>query len=356
MTSHLLKITPEATAAAKRFQMPAEIGFGSTIAPVMVVCDYDRGNWSEPTLIPYGPITLSPTAKVLHYAQEIFEGMKAYNFEGKGVRLFRPEENMKRFNLSADRMAMPRVPEDLFMSAIKGLTTVCQDLIPKRTGESLYIRPFMFASEENLGIKPAEKFKFMMVASPSGAYFSSGSLNILIERKKVRACPGGVGNAKTGGNYAASLKSVIEAQRSGFHQVLWLDGLHHERIEELSGMNFFAVVNDELHTPSVTDTILDGITRKSLVELARFEGLRVVERAMNIHELVDDIKIGKCTEAFACGTAAIITPISSLGEDNGTTYKLTHDFGPVAKMLREKLLGIQEGRLVGPDGWSQTIF
>lgn len=355
MTTHLLKVTPEATEALKRFQMPAEIGFGSTIAPVMVVCDYDRGTWSELMMVPYGPISLSPTAKVLHYAQEIFEGMKAYNFEGKGARLFRPEENMIRFNLSADRMAMPRVPEDIFMTAVKEITKACKDIIPRRTGESLYIRPFMFASEENLGIKPAEKFKFMVVASPSGSYFSTGCLDILIERSKVRACPGGVGAAKTGGNYAASLKSVIEAQRAGYHQVLWLDALNHERIEELSGMNFFAVIGGELHTPALTNTILHGITRKSILELAQIEGLKVVERAINIDELVNDIRSGRCSEAFACGTAAIITPIGSFGEDNGTRYKVQNDFGPVAKMLREKLLGIQEGRVVGPDGWSQQI-
>jgi branched-chain amino acid aminotransferase len=344
-------VNPEVKNVLSKFQLPDDVGFGKVMAPIMIEADYADGKWGPLELKPYGPITLDPTAKVLHYAQEIFEGLKAYKTDGKGPYLFRPEGNAERFNASAARMAMPDLPIEYFVDGCKVMTAYCSEFIPPGSGETLYLRPYMFATEENLGIKPSEKFKFLIIASPSGNYFSSGSVTVGIERDAVRACPGGVGMAKTGGNYAASLLSAQQAIAKKCQQILWLDAVSHERIEEMSGMNFMCVIDGDLHTPELTETILDGITRKSLLELARRDGLNVIEREMKISELIEDIKSGRCTEAFACGTAAIITPINALQESDDTQYKLTNPEGPVAAKLRSMLLDIQEGRLEGPDGW-----
>jgi branched-chain amino acid aminotransferase len=346
-----IKVDPQSITALKRFQLPPEIGFGSTLSPVMVECDYSNGIWGDLKLIPYGPLSLSPTTKVLHYGQEIFEGMKAYNIDGKGPFLFRPEQNAKRFNLSAKRMAMPTLPEEIYLDAVKAITAYSARFIPKRTGESLYIRPFMIATEENLGIKPSEKFKFLVIASPSAAYFKSESVGVLIERDNARACVGGTGNAKTGGNYAASLQSALKAKRAGYDQTMWLDASNRKNIEELSGMNFFAVINGKLVTPTLTETILEGITRDSVITLAKNLGHEVEQRSINIDELCEQIKSGECTECFACGTAVIITPIALLGEENGNKYELQNPAGKVSMEIRKEMLDIQEGRKEGPTGW-----
>jgi len=253
-------------------------------------------------------------------------------------------------------MAMPHVPYDIFMDAVKEVTAYSAQYVPRRSGESLYLRPFMFASEETLGIKPSEKFRFLVIASPSGSYFSNDTgLSVLIERENSRAFPGGTGFAKTGGNYAASLLSSIKAKNHGFVQTLWLDGRDKKYIEEMSGMNFFAVINNELHTPELNDTILDGITRKSLITLGRDLGYKVVERKMLIEELITDIKSGHCTEAFACGTAAIITPINYLAEITEERFPLKYPEGKVGIELREKLLAIQEGRNKDSYDWVMSI-
>ncbi len=350
-----LKIHPDAITALKDFSLPEQIGFGSTISPVMMNCEYKDGKWGELEMVPYGPITLSPTCKVLHYAQEIFEGLKAYRVMGKGPFLFRHLENCKRFNHSAARMAIPELPEEIFMEAVEAITAYSADFIPRESGSSLYIRPFIIATEENLGIKPSEKFSFMVIASPSASYFASGSLKVLIERNAARAFTGGTGTAKTGGNYAASLLTSVKAVELGYMNTLWLDGENRKYIEEMSGMNFFAVVNDVLVTPKLTDTILAGITRDSLITLAKNLNIPLKEETINIDSLIESIKIGECTEAFACGTAAIITPVELLGEEDGTTYELKYPIGPISKSLKENLLAIQEGRMEGPMGWIKTI-
>jgi branched-chain amino acid aminotransferase len=330
--------------ALKNFTLPENLGFGQVMSPVMASCTYENGKWGLLELLPYGPISMYPNAKVLHYAQEIFEGMKAYRVGGLGPFIFRPDENHLRFNRSAERMAMPHIPIELFMKACLELTAYTSEFVPRRTGESLYLRPFMFATEEALGIKPSEKFRFMVIASPSGSYFSTGGLSVLIERHGARAFPGGTGFAKAGGNYAASLQSAIKTKQLGFVQTLWLDGREKKYIEEMSGMNFFAVVDNELHTPEINDSILDGITRKSIIVLAKAAGIKVVERKIDIDELIGLIKNGRCTEAFACGTAAIIAPIDYLAEETGERYPLIHHEGKMALELREALLSIQEGR------------
>lgn len=246
---------------------------------------------------------------------------------------------------------MPDISETIFLEAVETITALCSSYIPQNSGESLYLRPFMFATEESLGIKPSSQFKFMVLASPSGSYFSSTSLKVLIERDTARACPGGTGAAKTGGNYAASLISAKKVAELGFNQTLWLDSNEKKYIEEMSGMNFFAVIDGKLVTPRLTDTILDGITRKSLIQLAKTEGHEVEERPLEIQELTRAIKEGRCTEAFSCGTAAIITPIASLHEENGESFEFSQKSGPVSQGLRQALLDIQEGRKEGPQGW-----
>lgn len=342
-------VKPEAQAALANFTLPEELGFGRVLAPIMAMADYKNGEWGNVEIIPYGPISMQPTCKVLHYGQEIFEGLKAYKIGGKGPFLFRPDQNAIRFNHSAKRMAMPDVPVEIFVEAVKEITKLCANIIPRRSGESLYIRPFMFSTEEALGIKPAESFKFMIVASPSGSYFSGGTISVLVERDAVRACPGGTGNAKTGGNYAAALSAAIETKKLGHDQTLWLDAITRKNIEEMSGMNFACIMNGKLVTPAITDTILDGITRKSLLALASRVDLKPEERTLTIDELIAAIKSGECTEAFACGTAAILTPIHQIAEKNGTTYKFAKAPGPAATALRQALLDVQEGRAEAPD-------
>lgn len=350
-----VKIDPTISESIKNFTLPENLGFGQVMAPVMTSCTYENGKWGPLELLPYGPISMYPNAKVLHYAQEIFEGMKAYRVAGKGPFIFRPEENHLRFNRSAERMAMPHIPLEIFMKATLEVISYSANFVPRRSGESLYLRPFMFATEEALGIKPSEKFRFMVIASPSASYFSPGGLSVLIERQGARAFPGGTGFAKAGGNYAASLLAAIKTKQLGFVQTLWLDGRDKKHIEEMSGMNFFAVINNELHTPALNDSILDGITRKSIITLARDAGIKVVERKMNIDELIEDIRAQRCTEAFACGTAAIIAPIDYLAEETGERYPLLHHEGKIALELREQLLSIQEGRADDRYKWVMSV-
>ena len=346
-----LNISPDALEKLNEFKLPEIFGFGKVLCPVMIECNFSNGEWGPVELKPYGPISLDPTCKVLHYGQEIFEGMKAYRVEGKGPFLFRPEENWKRFNYSAERMGMAEVPEPIFMESVMAMTDYCQDLIPNQSGESLYIRPFMFATDDHLGIKPSDTFKFMVVASPSGAYLTADYVKVHIQREFSRACPGGTGSAKTGGNYAGSLKAATQAQKLGYHQSLWLDAIHKKYVEELSGMNFFAVIDEKLYTPKITDTILEGITRKSIIKLAQARGLQVIEEDIDINELLIKIENKSCSECFMCGTASIIVPIAELCETDGKSYALTYSEGNVAKQLKETLLGIQEGRLEDQEGW-----
>jgi branched-chain amino acid aminotransferase len=346
-----IKIDPAIKTAINKFSLPENLGFGQIMGPVMASCTYENGKWGQLELIPYGPISMYPSAKVLHYAQEIFEGMKAYSVNNLGPFIFRPSENHLRFNRSAERMAMPHIPLDIFMEAALAVTSYSADFVPRRTGESLYLRPFMFATEEALGIKPSEKFRFLVISSPSGSYFSPGGLSVLIERNGARAFPGGTGFAKAGGNYAASLLSAIKTKQLGHVQTLWLDGRNKKYIEEMSGMNFFAVINNELHTPALNDSILEGITRKSIITLAGDAGIVVVERKMDIAELIEDIRTERCTEAFACGTAAIIAPIDYLAEENGNAYPFKNPTGLISLKLREQLLAIQEGRTVDKYNW-----
>ncbi len=321
------------------------------MSPIMAKCIYKNGRWYEPELTSYAPLSLMPNCKVFHYGQEIFEGMKAYYVDRQGPFLFRPQDNHKRFNISAERMAMPRIPEDIFMETVSQVTTYSLPLIPQTTGHSLYIRPVMFTTEESLGISPPDQFLFLVMAAPCREYFQGKSLKLWVEREFVRACLGGVGMAKTGGNYAGALKSSVDTLKRGLDQPLWLDALTRENVEEMSGMNFFCLKKGILYTPKLTDSILDGITRRSIIRLSTVE---VRECTIKIRELLDSIERGECTEAFACGTAVVVTPMASL-TDGEKTYTFQHSCGPVTKTLCSTLLDIQEGRTAGPSGWVYKV-
>lgn len=349
-----LNIDPQAHESLKKFTLPTQLEFGKTIAPVMIRADFKNGQWGDLNLIPYGPLALDPCAKVFHYGQEIFEGMKAYKNNDGMVALFRPLDNYKRFNFSARRMAMPEVSEEFFMTAVEALVKHCRDIIPTTEGHSLYMRPMMFATEVSLGIKPAEEFVFLVVASPSGSYFKQESVKVFIEREFTRAAPGGMGSAKTGGNYAGSLLADKKNKEHGFHQTMWLDAINRCYVEEMSGMNFFAVINGELYTPPLSNTILAGITRDSVIQIAKEMDIKIHEEKININTLRSQIRFGECSEAFVCGTAAIITPIESL-TDGDETYELKYKTGSISKVIRQNILDIQRQVLWGPEGWVHPI-
>lgn len=351
-----MEIQPEAVELAKKFTVQdPQLGFGKYMAPIMVQSWYREGVWSTPKLMPYAPIPLDPCAKVLHYAQEIFEGMKAYRHPMGDINLFRPELNARRFNFSARRMAMPEFPEEMFIESVATISAYCHQIVPKRLGESLYIRPFMIATERGLGIKPAKEFLFCAVASPSGNYFSSSSVKVYIERDEIRAATGGIGAAKAGANYAASLNSYARSLHEECDQTLWLDSVERKYVEEMSGMNFFAIVNGELITPPVSDSILDGITRRSLIELARHKGLIVKEERINIDYLLEHVKKNECTEAFICGTASVLVPVASFKLKSGEIFNLQDANGKISIELRDELTQIQGGRLDSPEGWLHKV-
>ncbi len=346
-------IDSKITAALADFSAPDSLGFGKVKSPVMYRVDYRDGAWQQGRAIPYQNIEIDPAAKVLHYAQEVFEGLKAYKIDAPRANFFRPLDNHERINFSARRMCMPEIPSELFMEGISVVTALSESLIPTSSGQSLYLRPFMIGLTATLGMGPSTEYAFIVIASPSEAYHA-GEMKVLIEREGCRAALGGTGAAKTGGNYAAATQSAQRTQSLGYHQSLWLDPGSMKNIEELSGMNFFALIDDKLHTPRLTPSFLRGITRDSVIQLARHLGYDVVERTMPIEELLADIKSGSCIEAFACGTAAIVSPISVIAEADGTAYELAQS-DQLAAELRNGLLGIQERRAEDPFGWTREV-
>ncbi|MGV2495698.1 branched-chain amino acid aminotransferase [Pelagerythrobacter aerophilus] len=342
--------------SATRDEALANPGFGTLFTDHMVEIDYDanKGGWFTARVCPRGPISLDPAAAVLHYAQEIFEGMKAYRQDDGGIALFRPEANARRFNQSADRMAMPHLPEELFLESIRRLLSVDKDWFPTVEGGSLYLRPFMFASEAFLGVRPAKQYKYLLIASPAGNYFKSGApaVKIWVSRDYVRAAPGGTGAAKTGGNYAASLVPQAEAIEKGCDQVVFLDAAERKWVEELGGMNLFFVFDDgSVVTPPLGGTILPGITRDSLIQLLREEGLEVREEPYSIDQWRDDANSGRLIETMACGTAAVVTPVGTVAGPDGEFTIGGGGPGQITSKLREKLVGIQRGRVDDTYGW-----
>lgn len=345
---------PAPTADAVRAGLVADPGFGKIFSDHMVTIDWTEGQgWHSATLGPRQPIALDPAASVLHYAQEIFEGLKAYRLADGTMALFRPEANARRFNASAERLAMPELPEDLFIEAIRQLVAVDADWFPSVEGGSLYLRPFMIATEAFLGVRPAKEYKFIVIASPAGNYFKSGAPAVSIwVSDYTRAAPGGTGAAKCGGNYAASLVPTAEAFAKGHDQVLFLDAAEHKWIEELGGMNLFFVMADgRIVTPPLTGTILPGVTRDSLLQLAAEEGLKVSEEPYSLDQWQVDAASGALLEAFACGTAAVVTPVGKVaGRDREFTIG-SGGPGQLTQKLRSRLVSIQRGEAPDPHGW-----
>ncbi|WP_260923400.1 branched-chain amino acid aminotransferase [Novosphingobium sp. 9] len=349
---------PAPASDEQRAAVLANPGFGSHFTDHMVVIEWSEGTgWHDATLGPRGPLALDPAAAVLHYAQEIFEGLKAYVQADGSVSLFRPEANARRFNDSARRLAMPELPEALFIEAIERLVRADRGWIPEGEGASLYLRPFMIATEAFLGVRPAKSYKFIVIASPAGNYFKSGSPAVSIwVSDYVRAAPGGTGAAKCGGNYAASLVPQGEAIARGHDQVVFLDAVERKWIEELGGMNLYFVFADgTLLTPELTGTILPGITRDSLLTLAREEGLQVIEGRYSMDEWRADTASGKLLETFACGTAAVVTPVGKVCGHDGDFEIGTGGPGQLTQKLKARLVAIQRGQESDTHGWVRKI-
>ncbi|GAB7025995.1 branched-chain amino acid aminotransferase [Geotalea toluenoxydans] len=336
----------------------SQLGFGKIFTDRMLMVEWKSGKgWVDARIEPYAPFVLDPSCLVFHYAQEIFEGLKAYRWSDGSIALFRPEMNARRFNVSADRLCMPQIPEELFLQGIKELVQLEKDWVPSAEGTSLYIRPAMIAVEPVLGVHPSDHYYFFVILSPVGAYYASGfnPIKLLVEDRYVRATPGGTGEAKTGGNYASSLKAGLEAKKKGYDQVLWLDGVNKRYIEEVGAMNMLFAYEDRIVTAPLDGSILHGITRDSVLTLAKSLGIKIEERKIDVVELMNDIRSGKVKEAFGSGTAAVVTPVGAI------CYRdecLTIDDGKVGKLtqkLYDTLSGIQTGKIADSFGWIQKI-
>ena len=355
MTAFLHDPHPNPTPADTRAALVADPQFGRVFTDHMVSIRYSAGKgWHDARLMPRGPLMLDPATAVLHYAQEIFEGMKAYKLDDGSMALFRPDANAARFAASARRMAMAELPEDLFVAACKALIRADADWFPSAEGGALYLRPFMYASEAFLGVKPSAEYHFLVIASPVGNYFKSGAkpVSLWVSEDFTRAAPGGTGAAKCGGNYAASLAAQQQAIELGYDQVVFLDAAERRWIEELGGMNLFFVFADgSIVTPPLTGTILPGITRDALMTLARDAGLTVREEPYAIDQWQADSESGKLTEAFACGTAAVVTPVGKVTRGSEAFTIGAGGPGQVTQMLKDKLVAIQRGRAADVHGW-----
>jgi branched-chain amino acid aminotransferase len=345
---------PDPVSAEQREAILADPGFGQHFTDHMVdICWSARGGWHRPRVSPYGPIQLEPSAAVLHYAQEVFEGLKAYRHEDGSIWTFRPEANATRMQRSAHRLALPELPVDLFIESIKQLIAVDGDWVPSAPETSLYLRPFMFAKEAFLGVRPANKVAYYVIASPAGAYFSGGvsPVSIWLSTAYSRAGKGGTGAAKTGGNYASSLLPQAEAYEHGCAQVLFLDAVEGKYLEELGGMNIVLVYSDGTLVTPASDSILEGVTRDSVLQLARDRGHRVEERPVSIDEWRAGVASGDIAEVFACGTAAVITPIAQLRSEEFTIGEADAPAGELTMSLRDELTDIQYGRRPDRHGW-----
>jgi branched-chain amino acid aminotransferase len=353
-------ITPHASPVSVQTREKAleDPGFGRVFTDHMVTLRWSAGRgWHDGKVTARAPIAIDPAASVLHYAQEIFEGMKAYRTAKGDIVLFRPDMNATRFARSAERLAMPVIPEALFVQAVEELVKIDKDWVPSGAG-SLYLRPFMFASEAFLGVRPAQEYLFCVIACPVGPYFKGGDkpLKLWVSDKYTRAAPGGTGAAKCGGNYAASLIAQAEATEHGCDQVVFLDAAEHRWIEELGGMNLFFVMSDgSIVTPPLTGTILPGITRNSIIEIARDMGMKVTEAPYSMDQWRADAESGKLSEAFACGTAAVVASVGEIVSSSGSFRVKNAQGATVASKLKEQLVGIQKGSIGDSRGWVRKI-
>lgn len=331
-----------------------DIPFGKYFTDHMLVVDYKDGQWQTPEIMPYGPLQISPAASVLHYGQAIFEGIKAYKFADDNVYIFRPYDNFKRFNASAERLMMPVVPEEIFMEGMRTLISIDNKWIPQKPDHALYIRPFMIATEEALGVKPSNAYKFIILLSPTGPYYSA-PMRIKVEEYYVRAVKGGVGAAKCAGNYAGSLYAATEAQKQGFDQVLWTDAHEHKYIHECGTMNVFFIIGDTAITPDLEEgTTLAGVTRDSVITMLREAGLKVEERPLNIEEAVAAYQSGTLKEVFGTGTAATISPIKELVY-KGFSMQFDITKWAVSPELKKKMDAIRNGELPDTHGWLYKV-
>lgn len=329
-----------------------ELVFGKTFTDHMFVCDYKNGEWETPQILPYEPLTLDPSASVLHYGQAVFEGMKAYKDDNDKVWLFRPHDNFERINISAKRLQIPEFPESYFFEGLKKLLSLDKDWISPGLGNSLYVRPFVFASQPTVQASAADEYKFMIICAPVKAYYG-GEINVLISEKFSRAANGGVGFAKAAGNYAAQFYPTSLAQKQGFQQIIWTDANSHEFLEEAGTMNIFFRIKDTLLTAPTNDRILDGITRKSIIEIAKSNGIKVEERPIKVSEIITAWKEQNLIEVFGTGTAVVVAPINSFSS-KGKRYQLPEE-NEFATLLKDKLTKIQYNISEDPFGWSYAV-
>jgi branched-chain amino acid aminotransferase len=355
-----LRANPKPRSESERAAMLANPGFGMYFSDHMAVATWTATDgWHDSAIVPYGPFSLDPATAVLHYAQQVFEGLKAYRHDDGSIWTFRPDQNAERMHRSARRLALPLLSTDDFLCSIEELVAADIAWVPTAPEQSLYLRPFMFATEAFLGVRPAKRVTYCCIASPAGAYFASGvkPINIWISRIYSRAAPGGTGAAKCAGNYAASLLPQQQAAEHGCDQVMFADAAEHRWLEELGGMNVYLITTDnELITPELTGSILEGVTRDSILALASEFGLTPVERRIEIAELLDGIGSGKVAELFACGTAAVATPIGTLHDEEGSHPVGSGESGETTLAIRQRLLDIQYGRADDKYGWLRRIL
>lgn len=356
MTAHSIHI--EKTTNPKEKPASNQLVFGKYFTDHMFILDYEEEKgWHSARIVPYQPITLDPAARVFHYGQTVFEGLKAYLTADQKVLLFRPEQNFKRLNRSNERISIPALDEELALEALRQLIVTDRDWIPNEEGTSLYIRPFIIATQASLGVAPSLQYQFMIIMSPVGAYYAEGihPVKIYVESDYVRAVKGGTGVAKTAGNYAAGLKAQEEATSKGYSQVLWLDGIHRKYIEEVGSMNVFFKINGTVVTPALNGSILDGITRNSILQLLRHWNIPVEERQLSIDEIYEAYSNNTLEEAFGTGTAAVISPVGELLWNDHKMIINEGKTGELSKKLYEALTGIQKGEVEDPFGWMVEV-
>jgi len=353
-----IRVTKSSTIGQKPRPKDSELGFGKYTTDHMFLMDYIQGKgWHNPRIEPYGNLALDPAAMVLHYNQEVFEGLKAYHLKDGGIGLFRPDKNIERMNSSARRMVMPEVDSDFVLKALKELLLLEREWIPKSAGTSLYIRPTMIANEPALGVRPAEQYLFFIILGPVGAYYPEGfnPTKIYVSDEYVRAAKGGAGEAKTSGNYGPTLLASQQAINKGYTQVLWIDAKERKYVEEVGTSNIFFYLNDELITPPLSGTILPGVTRDSVLQMARHQGLNVSERPVSIEEVIDGAKSGSLKEMFATGTAAVISPVGEICYKEEVFQIADGQTGNLSQTLYDEITGIQYGLIEDSFGWRIRI-
>ncbi|ROR28251.1 branched-chain amino acid aminotransferase [Mobilisporobacter senegalensis] len=355
----MLDIRFEKTTAPK--EIPDEdnpLVFGTIFTDHMFLMDYEEGKgWHDARVVPYGPLSLEPSAMVFHYGQEMFEGLKAYKTEDGRILLFRPDKNIERANRTNERLCMPEIPEEDFLAALKAVVKTDEEWIPTKEGTSLYIRPFLIATDPFLGVRPSNTYTFIIILSPVGAYYPEGldPVKIWIEDEYVRAVKGGIGEAKTGGNYVASMKAQVKAHEAGYSQVLWLDGVERRYIEEVGAMNIFFKIDGKIITPQLNGSILPGVTRDSVIQLCKDWGIPVEERKITIDEIYEAHKNGILEEVFGTGTAAVISPVGQLRWENHIMKVQDGGIGELSQKMYDTITGIQLGKIEDTKNWTVEV-